>query len=149
MAPLPPGSVGLQKGRGTILLVEDEDHVRKLAGAALQKTGYRVLEARDGVTALRLAEEEAGSIDLLLTDLVMPQMTGAELAECLAGRFPALRVVFMSGYTDRDLLNSVKLISKAGFLQKPFTPSILTASVRAALEETEPPELSHTQVNSA
>ncbi len=88
------------RGSETVLVVEDRDDVRKLTADVLRKHGYRVLEASDGIKALQLAEGREGTIDLLLTDVVMPGMDGGELAKKLAALVPSLRVLYMSGYPD-------------------------------------------------
>jgi two-component system cell cycle sensor histidine kinase/response regulator CckA len=121
-------------GSGTVLLVEDEDGVRHLARDVLTRYGFRVLEAADPAAALRLAEGHEGPIDLLLTDVVMPGMSGAEFA----GRFLALRpnvpVLYASGYTDETIVPHGVRNGEAPFLQKPFEPDDLVRSVRELIE---------------
>ena len=121
-------------GSETILLVEDEEGVRNLIRTSLQRAGYTVLEARDGNEALLLYERHAGSIDLILTDVVMPQMSGRELAERFAAMRPDVRLLFMSGYTARAIVQHGGLDSQTPFLAKPFTPATLTAKVRETLD---------------
>lgn len=116
------------KGTGTVLLVEDEDGVREMTRACLELYGYRVIEAPHGAEALRIARLHAGSIDLLLTDVIMPFLTGPELAEQIRKIFPGIKVLFMSGYTDRVLADSW---GPADFLQKPFTPKALSTKLIA------------------
>ena len=111
-------------GWETVLLVEDEDAVRALAREVLRRHGYVVLEARHGVDALRVAERHADDIHLLVTDVVMPHMSGRELAERLATVRPAMKMLFMSGYTDHALVHD-DVTPGAAFLQKPFTPEVL------------------------
>jgi CheY-like chemotaxis protein len=121
------------EGGETILVVEDQVEVRRLAVAALQKYGYRVLEAADGKAALRLSREFAGPLDLLLTDVVMPGMTGRELADRLLELRPHTRVLFVSGYTEGAISYRGVLQSEVAYLQKPFTPQGLAQKVRATL----------------
>jgi signal transduction histidine kinase len=123
-AVLPPES-----GRGeTILVVEDEDPVRTLLRRILVDHGYRVLEARDGADGLRRSQEHGGEIHLLLTDVVMPEMTGPELARHLSAQRPATRILFMTGYTERDPAGAEAL------LHKPFSSSTLLGHVRRLLD---------------
>jgi PAS domain S-box-containing protein len=128
-APLP------STGSETILLVEDEPSVRRLARLALEGRGYKVLGAEDGLTALSLAERHRGPIDLLITDLVMPGMSGRELADLLHGHRPGLRVIFMSGYVEHAELRTALVRGGGAFLQKPFSMVDLAAKVREVLEE--------------
>ncbi len=122
------------RGRETILLVEDEDVVRELAREALQDGGYTVLEARHPGEALLVAERQGDGLDLLLTDVVMPHMSGPELAQRLREQRPGLRVLFMSGYTDDATLRHGVQRSEVFFLQKPFTPDVLARRVRETLD---------------
>jgi CheY-like chemotaxis protein len=117
----------------TILLVEDEPEVRAFASAVLRSEGYRVLEAGDGFSALALAEEHAGPIHLLLTDVVMPRMPGSTLAANLRQLRPDARVLFMSGYPGDVVAVRGALSGPVSFLSKPFTPEQLTGALRAAL----------------
>jgi signal transduction histidine kinase/ActR/RegA family two-component response regulator len=123
------------RGTETILLVEDEDAVRKLGSVCLEKLGYTVLEAGNGAEAIKLARRHAGPIHLLMTDMVMPGMNGSELAQRLKEFRPDLRVVCMSGYTDTTILHRDVLKSGAAFLQKPFSPDMLARRVREVLDE--------------
>jgi len=125
------GDRGLRNA--TILLVEDEDQVRKLARAFLERQGYRVVEAASGPEALKTLEEYAGRIDLLLTDMVMPQMNGAALAERVKAMRPETRILFMSGYTEVGVEIPELLSGEWQFLQKPFSASSLDRKVREAL----------------
>jgi signal transduction histidine kinase/CheY-like chemotaxis protein len=122
------------RGMETILLVEDEDQVRAFARETLEAAGYTVLEAAGPGRALRLAGEHPGAIHVLLTDLVMPEMSGRELAERLAGLRPGLRVAYMSGYTDDAIVAHGVRDRDASFLQKPFDRGSLTRLVREALD---------------
>jgi len=119
--------------RGTVLLVEDEGSLRELAAEMLEMMGYSVLAAGGGAEALALAGQHRGRIDLLLTDVVMPGMTGRELAERLEVVRPETRVMFMSGYTDDALGRRGLLSAGTLLLQKPFTLSKLAAMLREAL----------------
>ena len=120
------------KGSETILLVDDEDGVRKLVHAVLQSHGYNVLEASNGGMALAAYDKNAHKIDMVLTDIVMPQMTGFELGTQLVERAPGLKILYMSGYRDNSTGGGQAL---KAFLHKPFTPDILLAKVREVLDE--------------
>jgi len=122
------------EGSETILLAEDENSGRKLIRSVLHKYGYRVLEARDGKEALRLSKQHEGPIHLLLTDVVMPEMNGRELAERLQPLQPGMKVLYMSGYTDSAVVHSGALKSGMPFMQKPFTPEVLASECRKVLD---------------
>ncbi|MFO0863990.1 MAG: response regulator [Gemmataceae bacterium] len=117
----------------TILLVEDEDIVRKVAGTILKRQGYKVLEARNGIEAIGLAKDYPSKIDLLLTDVIMPEMNGAKLADILKLSRTGLKVLFMSGYTDDAVVRSGVMTNSISFLQKPFTNDALGEKVRDVL----------------
>jgi CheY-like chemotaxis protein len=121
-------------GAGTILLVEDERSVRTLARRILEARGYTVLEAEDGGSAEQLSLGHQGPIDLLLTDVVMPELSGPELAERLLPQRPETRVLYTSGYTDHAILRAAVWESGANFLQKPFTPESLVQKVQEILD---------------
>jgi two-component system cell cycle sensor histidine kinase/response regulator CckA len=125
----------LPRGTETILLVEDEDAVRAIARRILEKSGYAVIEAPHGVAALEACRERCGSIDLLVTDVVMPEMGGPELAERLAEICPNVRVLFMSGYADRNLIHRGGLAGPVALVDKPFTPERLARMVRKVLDD--------------
>jgi two-component system cell cycle sensor histidine kinase/response regulator CckA len=121
------------RGSETILLAEDDTQVRTLAATILRRHGYRVLEAASGEEALLLCEQQHESADLLLTDVVMPKMSGRELWERLAPTRPALKVIFMSGYTDDAIVRHGVLGSEFEFVQKPIGATALLTKVRAVL----------------
>jgi len=125
---------GLPGGSETVLLVEDEHEVRALARDILQQAGYTVLEAANGVEAIEIGRGYARPIDLLVTDVIMPHMSGPELAERLMLLRPGMRALYMSGYTDDALAPRALLDSDRVLLQKPFTPESLAFRVREALD---------------
>ena len=121
-------------GRGeTVLVAEDDPSVRALVKSVLERNGYRVLVAADGLAALELARSEKGRIDLLLSDVIMPGMNGRALRDALILLYPGLRVIFMSGYTGDVLTGLGKLDRSVTLVPKPFTPDILLRGVRKAL----------------
>jgi PAS domain S-box-containing protein len=130
----PPEPRVLPGGDETILLVEDEEAVRGLARLVLEKRGYHVIEARDGADALRLSEQEPSLIHLMVTDVVMPNMSGRVLAERLQTLRPEMSVLYMSGYTDDTIVRHGVLDANMHFLQKPFTGASLSEKVRAVLD---------------
>jgi CheY-like chemotaxis protein len=121
------------RGSETILLVEDEEGVRDLAREILEASGYRVLVARHPAEALPIAASHDETIHLMVTDVVMPTMSGPELAEQIKGVRPDLRVLYMSGYADNAIVQHGVLEAGLAFLQKPFTPDALVRKVRDAL----------------
>jgi len=121
-------------GTETILLAEDEEVVRRLAREILSGNGYKVLEAGDGREALLLSEAYRAEIHLLLTDVVMPKMSGRELTDRIRLQRPDLRILYMSGYTDDAILRHGVLVDGIPFLQKPFTPEELARKVREVLD---------------
>jgi CheY-like chemotaxis protein len=122
------------QGHETILLVEDEPDLRGLALEILEMHGYRVLVAAEAGEACRLSDGHAGSIDLLLTDVVMPGKSGRELAALLTARRPELRVIYMSGYTADAIVSDGVLEPDIMFLQKPYSPAALALKVRDVLD---------------
>jgi CheY-like chemotaxis protein len=124
----------LPAGTETVLLVEDEESVRAVAARLLRDQGYTVLEAGNGVDALGVSAHATGPVHLLVTDLVMPGLGGRALAERLAEPHPALRVLFMSGYSADAATPRGAVPAGAAFLQKPFTPDALVRQVRAVLD---------------
>ena len=121
-------------GKETILLVEDETMVRGLARVMLETYGYTVLEAPTGAEALRICREHIGSIELMVTDVVMPEMSGREVADQLRQIRPTTKILYMSGFTDDAVLLHGALSAEDTFLQKPFTSSALASKVRGALD---------------
>jgi two-component system, cell cycle sensor histidine kinase and response regulator CckA len=124
----------LPQGRETVLLAEDEEQVRRIARVILEMNGYRVLEASGGDEALSIYKQHEGQIDLVMTDVVMPQMSGRELAQILERLQPGIKVLYMSGYTDDAIVRHGLLDQEIAFLQKPFTPEALTCKVREVLD---------------
>jgi CheY-like chemotaxis protein len=127
----------LPGGDETLLLVEDEAAVRSSARRLLERHGYTVLEARHGADALRIVEENAHRIDLVLTDLVMPEMGGRELVERLRARHPRLKVLYMSGYSDKAITPDGILPPGTGFVEKPFSVDQLMQRLREILDGSE------------
>src|SRR5438034_1467237 len=121
------------RGAETVLVVEDDERVRVLARKVLEQAGYTVLVAAGGKEALAAAEGHDGPIDLLMTDVVMPEMSGRTLTRRLAQRHPGLKVLYMSGYSDEDIAQHGVFEAGIPFLKKPFTPSLLTQKLRDAL----------------
>ncbi|HET8933844.1 MAG TPA: ATP-binding protein [Polyangiales bacterium] len=124
----------LPRGNETILLVEDDPQLRALARNILLRQGYQVLDAGEPGSALKICESFAGTIDLLLTDVVMPRMSGRELADRFLQLRPHTRVLFMSGYTDNAIVHHGILDPSVEFMQKPITPDSLTRRVRGVLD---------------
>lgn len=123
---------------GTILLVDDEKSLRKLQKRILAGAGYRILEASDGAMALRVAADAVGEIDLVLTDVEMPTLGGRGMVAELNELSPGVRVLFMSGYTDNEILRRGIGTAECGFLRKPFTAEELIAAVENALARPAP-----------
>jgi two-component system, cell cycle sensor histidine kinase and response regulator CckA len=130
-------------GTETILLVEDEEAVRRLVRRTLEKQGYQILVAASGTEALEIVQGHAGRIHLVISDVVMPQMGGRQLAERLQALRPEIRVLFVSGYTENSILSSGNLVEGEAFLQKPFTPLALARRVRELLDMAEGEPGSH------
>jgi nitrogen-specific signal transduction histidine kinase/ActR/RegA family two-component response regulator len=143
----PPSTQVMQRaalppGRGSILLVEDDGGVRRIARQTLEQNGFRVIEAANGEEALRLSNSYAEPIDLLVTDMVMPLVGGPELAKRLAPTRPALKVLYLSGYTDETVVGHGLLDPGLAFLQKPFAPDTLARKVHEVLSGVGPPRAS-------
>ncbi len=133
--PVAPPSQEVMRGRETILIVEDEPVLRELAHAILQQCGYKILEADSGVGALRVWNQHQEGIDLLLTDMVMPEgLSGMDLAKKLRATKPSLRIIFASGYSMDELDASYLEEGRAAFLQKPYTHVSLAKAVRDCLD---------------
>jgi two-component system cell cycle sensor histidine kinase/response regulator CckA len=125
-------------GSETILLVEDDEAVRRLARLSLERSGYHLLEAENPKAALRLANQFGGQIDLLLSDVMMPESEGPPLFQRLVKVRPSLRVLYMSGYADEAVVRHGIVVEGTPFLQKPFTPVALSAKVRDVLDGPRP-----------
>ncbi len=135
----PVGAVGASSaqsgGSETVLLVEDEESVRQLVRETLEAKGYKVLEADHGEAALQIAAAHPGTIDILITDVVMPGMSGRELSAKLCASYPQTKVLYLSGYTEDAIAHEGVLDSGTAFLQKPFTLQMLSRKVREVLDE--------------
>jgi len=135
----PAGAIGassLQSGGSeTVLLVEDEESVRQLVRETLESKGYKVLEADHGEAALRIVSDYSGKIDMLITDVVMPGMSGRDLSAKLCASYPHTKVLYLSGYTEDAIAHEGVLDSGTAFLQKPFTLQTLSRKVREVLGE--------------
>lgn len=123
--PAPPG--------GTILLVEDDEQVRGFVRTLLVKDGYKVLEAADGMEGLEVAARHEGPIDLLVSDMLLPELSGFDLAQQLQPRYPNMKVLFMTGYVEGDIVQRCTVELGASFLDKPFQPNVLLSHVRGAV----------------
>jgi CheY-like chemotaxis protein len=131
--------VTARRGSETILLVEDEEQVRVLVRNVLRRNGYQVHDARTPAEAIGISGEVKETIHLLITDVVMPQMSGRQLAHTLQPHRPGMRVLYVSGYTDNTIVRHGVLEAGIAFLQKPLTPDVLLKKVREVLEAPEPP----------
>jgi two-component system cell cycle sensor histidine kinase/response regulator CckA len=125
--------VDTHDGKETILVVEDAEPIRKMVCSMLRVSGYGVREAADGIEALGLLEQECESVQLVLTDIIMPEMSGAELARHLSRVCPQLPIIFMSGYSEDPVVRGVERVGSV-FLAKPFTASALVAKIRQTLD---------------
>ena len=119
--------------RGTILVVDDDEAVLNVACKVLQRGGYEVVQAAGGTEALDVADRREGRFDLLLTDLVMPGMSGRELAEEVVSRYPDIQVLYMSAYTDDEIVLDGLKTSDVSFIPKPFTVDGLREKVRRVI----------------
>ena len=129
-APTPAAAAG---GSETILLVEDEESVRQLVRDTLASKGYRVLEADSGEAGIAIADKHEGQIDLIITDVMMPGMSGREMVNKLNQTRPAIRILYLSGYTEDAIVSEGKFESGTAFLQKPFSLQSLSKKVREVL----------------
>jgi CheY-like chemotaxis protein len=132
---VPRRTISPAAATATVLLVEDDDAVRQVTVRMLKSRGYTVIEARGASEARAACAEKGDSIDLLLTDIVMPETSGPKLAEELKGAYPRLRVLFMSGYSGAAVARHGAIGEGVAYLEKPFTASSLSAKVRDTLEE--------------
>jgi CheY-like chemotaxis protein len=136
-------AVGLprpQHGQETVLLVEDEDNLRRLARHYLERQGYKILEAEDGLAALQITAGYRGDIDLLLTDVIMPGMNGRQLAASITANRPEIRVLYMSGYTENAIGQNGQIDAGINLLQKPFSLPALKDKVREVLDSEPTPQ---------
>jgi nitrogen-specific signal transduction histidine kinase/ActR/RegA family two-component response regulator len=134
VAPAAPAPAAQPGGGETILAVEDDPALRKLFRRVLEGRGYTVLQAGNGEDALRVAAHHDGRIDLVISDVIMPVMSGVEMAEKLAARYPGLRILFTSGYAEEEIAHHGVQASGTGFLQKPVIPDVLLRTVRECLD---------------
>ncbi len=132
---LPADEAVVRTATATLLIVEDDSAVRQVAARVLRDRGYTVLEARRPSEARRICDELGSEIDLLLTDVIMPECTGTELASELSQRHPRMRVVYMSGYPGAAASRAGVLGAGAAYLEKPFSPATLSEKIVAALKE--------------
>jgi CheY-like chemotaxis protein len=128
------GQFKIPRGKETILLAEDEDAVRALAKLILETTGYTVLAARNGKEAMEIARKHKGPLHMLVSDVVMPQMGGRQLADLLTPLHPGLKVLYVSGYADEAIVRHGVLEGGVAFLQKPYAPATLARKVREVLD---------------
>jgi CheY-like chemotaxis protein len=126
--------VEIRQGQETVLVTEDEEQVRQMIRMILEMNGYHVLEASSGDEALAIYKQHEGQIDLIMTDVVMPQMSGRELAQSLEILHPNIKVLYMSGYTTDAIVRHGLLEQEIAFLQKPFAPDALIRKVREVLD---------------
>jgi CheY-like chemotaxis protein len=131
---VPAPSAGDARGAETILVVEDEEGLRVLVRRVLERHGYRVLDAVDGLDATARWLDAAGRIDLLLTDIIMPGRNGADVARLFRESRPSLPVVFMSGGADSDVFGDVVVDERTAILKKPYLPSALVRQIRQLLD---------------
>jgi CheY-like chemotaxis protein len=122
-------------GSETVLVVDDQEQVRTLVRSVLKRHGYHVLEVNNAAHALALSDRHVSKIDLLLTDVVMPQMSGKQLADRLVDSRGEMKILYMSGYTDNSVIRHGLLESDVAFLQKPLTPASLLSKVRKVLDD--------------
>lgn len=124
----------VRRGTETVLVVDDDPGIVRLVQGILTPLGYKVLDAVSGQDALQLAEEAGDDIDLLLTDVVMPEMQGVELADIFCEKYPAAKILYMSGYMSPPISNDEKYAGRKGFMQKPLSSRELANTVRKMLD---------------
>jgi CheY-like chemotaxis protein len=130
----------LPLGTETILLAEDDPALREMAATLLRRLGYTVLTAANGIEALNLKQQRGtGHIDLVFTDVVMPHMSGKELADRMQALFPHTKILFTSAYTENAIVHQGVLDKNVALLQKPFTPSVLAHKLREVLDQPKAP----------
>lgn len=122
-----------EASKGKVLLVEDDEQVRGFIRMLLTSNGYRVLEARTGAEGLSIAESEGSSVDLLLSDMLLPELSGFDLAQKVLERNPQMKVLFMTGYVEGDIVQRCIHELGASFLDKPFQPNALLSRVQEAI----------------
>ncbi len=127
----------VEKPRQVLLIVDDDPSVLQVASKVLDRGGYEILEAGGGAEALSLAEQHEGRISLLLTDVVMPEMGGRELSETFRARYPSVRILFMSAYTEDEVILQGVRVADVDFIPKPFTVQGLRDKVRQVLDRTD------------
>jgi two-component system cell cycle sensor histidine kinase/response regulator CckA len=122
-----------QRGSATVLVVEDDESLRELTTEILKEIGYDVLVASNGRQALEICEANGRNIQLMISDMVMPEMDGLQLAEKVAGAHPGMKIILMSGYTEHAVMRQRSVPPGIHFVHKPFTPTALRAKVREVL----------------
>jgi two-component system cell cycle sensor histidine kinase/response regulator CckA len=133
-----PKTETVARGTETLLVVEDEHAVRKASAEFLRMQGYQVLEAKDGMDAVSVAQQYKSTIHLVVTDVVMPNMSGGELAKALEKARPEVKILFVSGYAGETVLNHKVIDLQTNFLQKPYSLKQLSIKIRAALQSGNP-----------
>jgi CheY-like chemotaxis protein len=148
--PLPPlDTPDLPRGTESILLVEDDPALRQMAGTLLRRLGYTVFAAANGIEALSLKQQPGiGHIDLLFTDVVMPHMSGKELADRVRALYPHTRILFTSAYSENAIVHQGVLDKGVALLQKPFTPSAMACKLREVLDPPGTPKPDAPQISS-
>jgi len=131
---VPAGSTLATRGSETILLVEDEPEVRRVCALTLRALGYAVVVANDAEHAIKICATDERPLHAVLTDVVMPGISGVAMVERLRALQPGLKVLFMSGYTDRQIVDATTLQAAAAFINKPFTPDALGQQLRLLLD---------------
>jgi CheY-like chemotaxis protein len=133
-----PSTAPMRGGTETVIFVEDEPLVRDFAQQALSGLGYTVIDAANGFMALERAASHLGAVHILVTDVVMPKMSGTELAKKMVEKYPGIKVLYSSGYTENAIVHHGILGEDINFIQKPYTPSALAEAIRKVLDQDEP-----------